>query len=199
MPDFVPTNEAALLLFLKNFIEKFIPYAVAAGVPQAECDAFKARLLAYCSSSETLEQDRAKMEQRTDDRATERTEILTILRGYSNRIKVAPSGESAAKDLQVMGSGEDEKADLTPKITIEISAKGPELRFTNPTKQGVNVYRQIIGVDAKPVFLARDTRSPYIDTEEFPNPVKIAYSVVAVRNDEEVSGPSDTVTITYGG
>lgn len=199
MADFVPTSESSLILFLKNFVEKFLPYAVAAGVPAAECDAFKTRVLAYCSSSETLEQDRAKMEQRTLDRDTERADILTVLRGFSNRIKVAPGGESAAKDLQVTTSSEGGKADLTPTLTVGLSAKGPEIKFTNPTKQGVNVYRQIIGVDAKPVFLARDTRSPYIDTEEFPNPVKIAYSVVAVKNDEEVSGPSDMVTITYGG
>ena len=199
MADFVPTNEPKLLVFLENFEVKFIPYAIAAGVPAAQCTALQARIGIYRTDSQTLENDRATMEKRTDNRKTTRTSIVEELRGIGGRIKAAPGGEAAAKDLQVIGSAPAERPEEAPEATVEATPLGTRVDFTNRTRQGVNVYRQIIGQDVRAKFLARDTRSPYIDTEKFAQPVKIAYYVVAVENDEETGPPSATVTITTGG
>ena len=96
-----------------------------------------------------------------------------------------------------MGSSEEvEQRDTTPEASVEASPQGSVVSFTNPTRQGVNVYRRVVGADDAPKFLARDTRSPYIDTEKFGKPAERQYHVVAVYNDEEVGEPSATVTIT---
>ena len=200
MPDFVPQSEPDLLVFLKNFAAKAQPYATAAGVPAPETTALIDRIGPYCDDSQTLENDRATMQQRTLKRHDARKAILTDVRALAGRIKAAPGGAAAAEDLQVMGSSDEtERRDNTPVATVKASTQGPVVGFTNPTRQGVNVYRQVMGVDAKPQFLARDTRSPYVDTEVFEKPVKLSYHVVAVLNDEEVGEPSAAVTITAGG
>ena len=200
MPDFIPRPEPDLLVFFKNFVAKAKPHAVAAGVPAAEVDALLARIATYCEQSQTLENDRATMQQRTLTRTTERRSLLDDLRTVAGRIKAAPGGEAVAKDLQIVGSSDEaERRDNTPEVTVTASPQGSVIAFTNPTREGVNVYRQVVGVDAKPRFLARDTRSPYVDTEVFAQPVKCRYHVVAVRNDEEMGEPSAAVTITTGG
>ena len=196
----MPDGEPKLRALFENFGDKFIPYALAAGVPQAECDAFKVRLTQYRATSVALEQDRATMQKRTTDQDTERGLVVAILRAFSNRIKAAPGGEAAAKDLQVLGSADVPRpVDAVPVATVAASPQGPVVDFTNPTRQGVNVYRQIIGTDPVPRFLARDTRSPYIDTEAFAKAENLAYFVIGVKSDAEVGQASATVTLTYGG
>lgn len=200
MADFVPRNEPLLLGFLRNYAAKAKPYATAAGVPEVEIDGLISRIGTYCDASETLEQDRATMQKRTLTRTDDRVGIVADLRAVSGRIKAAPGGDAAAKDLQILGSSDEAaRRDNTPEVTVEDSPKGPVISFTNPTRQGVNVYRRVVGVDEAPEFLARDTRSPYIDTEKFGKPVERQYHVVPVYNDEEVGDASDTVTITTGG
>ena len=199
--DFIPKGEPDLLVFLDNFEVKVTPYATAAGVPAAEVAALIARITPYRTASQTLENDRATMQERTLTRATDREAIVADIRAMAGRIKAAPNGDAAAKDLQVKGSAEDAaaRADNTPVATVTTSPQGPVIKFTNPTREGVNVYRRVVGVDARATFLARDTRSPYIDTEDFATPVKVEYYVVPVKNDAETGEPSATVTITTGG
>ena len=200
MPDFIPRPEPDLLVFFKNFVAKAKPHATAAGVPAAEADDLLARIGTYCESSQMLENDRATMQRRTLTRNDTRRSLLDDLRSVAGRIKAAPGGEAAAKDLQIIGSADDDaRRDNTPVATVTASPQGPVIKFTNPTREGVNVYRQVAGVDAKPTFLARDTRSPYVDTEAFAQPVKASYHVVAVEDDAEVGEPSAAVTITTGG
>ncbi len=200
MPDFIPQNEPKLLVFLTNFGDKVLSYANAAGVPAAETAALVARIAPYCTASQTLENDRATMQQRTLTRADTRKALLADVRAIAGRIKAAPGGEAAAEDLQVMGSSDEAaRRDNTPVATVTASPQGPVIKFTNPTGEGVNVYRQVMRVDAKPRFLARDTRSPYVDTEAFAQPVKVGYHVVAVEDDMEVGEASAVVMITTGG
>ncbi len=196
MADFVPRNEPLLLVFLRNLAAKVTPYAQAAGVPDAEIGALVSRIEPYCTTSQTLENDRATMQQRTLTRGTERTSLIGDIRALAGRIKAAPGGDAAAEDLQIMGASDEvANRDNTPVATVEGSPQGPVVAFTNPTRQGVNVYRRVVGVDEEPKFLARDTRSPYVDTEKFDKPVVREYHVLGVYNDEEVGEASATVSI----
>ena len=58
------------------------------------------------------------------------------------------------------------------------------------------MYRREVSLDGKPKFLARDTRSPYVDTEIFGKPVTRGYHVVAVYNYDVIGERSATVGIT---
>ena len=69
------------------------------------------------------------------------------------------------------------------------------VKFEKSKTDGVNVYRRNKG-EGSWTFLGRDTRSPFLDSEEFETPAELEYKVTAVIDDEEIGIDSDPAVIT---
>ena len=73
-----------------------------------------------------------------------------------------------------------------------------EIAFNKSTSEGVNIYCRSDG-DPGPVFLARDTVSPYVDNRPLlvaGKPEVREYRALYVVADAEIGNPSDGAVIT---
>ena len=85
---------------------------------------------------------------------------------------------------------------LTPSLKVVFSPEGIRLDWSKDGQDGVQVYRRKAGETAW-VFLAFDTRTPYIDTETGLSGT-YEYYVQLMKADKPVGHPSAIVTAKHG-
>ena len=97
--------------------------------------------------------------------------------------------------------GNEDSTDLTtskPTLTVKALPHGAaEAGFDKSLSQGVNLYCQR-GSEPGPVYLARDTSSPYVDNRPLlvaGQPETRTYTAIYVLNDEEIGLVSDAVAV----
>jgi hypothetical protein len=127
--------------------------------------------------------------------------VVAASRTYAQHMKTAP----AYSDVLGQTMGIEGAADTTDlansKPTLTCLAKGGgavEIAFDKSTSDGVNIYCLRPG-DTAPVFLARDTYSPYVDNRPLLVPGKPEireYRATYVLTDEEIGASSDEALVT---
>lgn len=103
------------------------------------------------------------------------------------------------EQLQIVG--DEDSTDLStakPTLTVKALAHGhAEAGFDKSISQGINLYCQR-GSETGPVYLARDTTSPYVDNRPLlvaGQPETRTYTAIYVVNDEEIGLVSDAVVV----
>jgi hypothetical protein len=116
-------------------------------------------------------------------------------------MKTASSYSDALGDIIGIVGPEDTTDLSTAKPTLTGTAKAGgsvEIAFDKSVSEGVNIYCRRDG-DPGPVFLARDTVSPYVDNRPLlvaGKPEVREYRALYVVADAEIGNPSDGAVIT---
>jgi hypothetical protein len=148
-----------------------------------------------------VETTAAVAKQAVADKNTSRKNTELRARALARRIKAHPAYTVALGDLLGIEGPEDTTNLATSKPTLTAVAKGGgvvEIAFTKSKSDGVNIYSTRAG-DAAPVFLARDTSSPYVDNRPLVvagKPEVREYRAVYILEDQEIGQFSDEAVIT---
>jgi len=119
-------------------------------------------------------------------------------RALARRIKASPGYTTGiGEDLGIHGE-EDTTEPTSPVLTVKVDGGHPVISFKKGKSDGIRLYSRRSG-ETGFVFLAVDTRSPYVDNR--PNqtegvPEKREYYAYFISGDEAVGTKSATIEIT---
>ncbi len=193
---FLPQAEGKLIIWLENYKVKIVEHGPALGMSNAEIDTQVAAAQAIIDDINLSRQIKNDSKQQTAaKKATKATQVPVITDKIENIKTVGGYTQDIGKDLGAIGTEDDFDADtFKPGLKVSNTQQGRLLEFVKSKTDGVNVYGRLEGEGAWN-FLARDTRSPYLDSAPYPQPTELEYKVTAVIDDEEIGLDSDIVSI----
>jgi hypothetical protein len=199
--DYLPANDSAFLLWHDRFLAAATAHAPAAGLAPADITAITTDNEDLHAAIANVAAAAAAAKNATAAKNAIVKAVAGRTRGYALRIKAKPGYDEALGDTFGIVGAEDTTDLSTAKPTLTGKAKGGgnvELGFNKSTSEGVNIYCRRDG-DAAPVFLARDTASPYVDNRPLlvaGKPEVREYRAIYVVGDAEIGSLSDEAVIT---
>ncbi|MFN7119169.1 MAG: hypothetical protein ACK4TA_20390 [Saprospiraceae bacterium] len=202
MRDFIPSNDAEFLIWLKNFRNKLSMYIYHFGISPEDLG----KLDMLISSMETSVQEVAAQKEVMAKTVTQkdgvRKELEAMIRAEANRTKTNKNyTEAIGQELGIVGS----KSRFDP-ATYKASGKATvagsmvRIKFSKKGVDGVNVYVRRKG-EVEWKFRTRDNNSPYEERIVLENPAvpeHWEYRLVGVIKDVEVGLPSDVIEVIIG-
>jgi hypothetical protein len=203
MADFIPQPEGKLVLMLTNLDSKIDGYAIALGIDPVLLAEIHVKIKAIIKAINDAIAGKQTWKNLEAAKRGTKTEILGFLRTNIARFKTE-SGytEAIGKDLGIIGTTDtfDHNA-YKPTLKATVFPKYINLEFIKKGIDAVNIYVRIKG-GTEWTFLARDTRSPYHDSENLKTagvPEVREYMCIGVIADEEIGQESDVVTVVFDG
>ncbi len=191
---YYPSTEGDQIIWLENFKIKIEEHGPALGLDSTEISDLIDACDAIIDAINDAAQKKADAKQATEDKKTAKT---------TNKAIIADAvGDFKREDGYSPGIGDDLKV-IGEEHSIDPDAEKPELK---PEKvpsgwrisfnlqnffDGVKIYRKRPGEDF--VFLATDTRNPYIDTDTQVDGTQ--YYAYYLIGDDETGQQSDIATI----
>lgn len=200
--DFIPSNEPGLVIWLTNYKTKIATIGATIGLTPAEIAAEQALCqgiidainASAAKESELLAANVAKNNVKKEN-------IGTLRKSIDGHKKDGKLTEEQVQELKVKGTAAAFDADAYKTVlSVSIVAKQVRVGFEKQGVQGINLYHRKKG-SASWLFLARATKSPYIDNIILaaPNqPEHWEYQAYGVMDDKEIGQPSDIVEVVYG-
>jgi hypothetical protein len=199
--DYIPHKDNDLLVWHDKFLAGATAHGTALGLTAPN-------LVAITTDNEDLHTDigasvtaDAAAQSATASKRATIKRVVAAARGYAQHMKTSSGYGPALGDLMGIEGAEDTTDLATSKPTLTGKAKGGgnvEIAFNKSTSDGVNIYCRRDG-DTGPVFLARDTASPYVDNRPLlvaGKPEVREYRATYVLADAEIGNPSDEAVIT---
>ncbi len=198
--SFLPATDADFLVWHDNFNLNLAAQGIKYGLTAEDLAVVAADNADLHAKMASATQAAALAKQATADKAVSRGKADADARAIARRIKAHP--EYAASVGMVLGiEGAEDTTDLSsakPTLAaVDLGGGRVELSFNKSKSQGVNIYSQREG-EARPIFLARDTASPYLDSRPLliaGKPEMRRYSAVYVLNDAEIGLFSDELKV----
>lgn len=200
---YLPPREAELFVWLTNFKIKIAVHGSTLGLSASQIKDLQDYCDAIIAEIKLTNQKKQEVKKQTAKKNAVKKENIKKITSEVARAKTHKSYKSAiGQDLGVIGSDEVFDADeFVPKIQAEVFPGYVRIEWIKDQIQGINIYTRRKG-DTKWRFLARDTRSPYIDNEGLEvqdTPETREYMAIAVIDDEEIGKQSDIVSVVFGG
>ena len=194
---FIPNREGDLIIWLENFIAKIDGHSGALNLDPATVGALIAAAQAIIDDINATAQAKLDAQEATTQKNQTKKDNLSEITSKVTQFKEEPTyTEAIGNDLEVIGPEEGfDPISYQPTLSVQNIQQGRLLKFSKSKTDGVNVYRRIKG-EPTWTFLALDTKSPYLDSEDFPSPTEVEYKVVGVIDNEEIGVDSDIVDIT---
>jgi hypothetical protein len=195
--DYLSLRDAEMIIWLTNFETTIRKEGEKLGLSAAEIEALIADCKNMVSSIQKADEANRVKKAATEAKNKTVSNGKKDIRKSVNKIKADDNYSQAIGDaLGIIGETETFDADnYKQEIKLSIVSKGVQVDFKKSHTDGINVYRRTEG-EARWTYLARDTRSPYIDTEKLDGHSTLEYKAWAVIDDEEIGVESDIAQIT---
>lgn len=191
---YYPFSEGDQIIWLENFKLKIEEHGPALGFDPAQISDLIDACDAIIDAINDAAQKKADAKQATEDKKEVKKTNLTIIRKEVGDLKREDGySDAIGKDLKVIGEEQsiDEENEKPELVTAKVPS-GWRISFNLKRYfDGVKIYRKRPGEDF--VFLASDTRDPYIDTDTQVDGTQ--YYAYYLIGDDEVGQQSDIVTI----
>lgn len=195
--DFVPNSISGKADWYSNYRTKILVAAKQLQLPEEEVST----TIKMCDIALSTIEEVNEARRRVKSAVKHRNEVIKTTEAYiRNQIKKIKSADAydqrLGEAMEIIGQDiEFNAGSYQPEVEVAQVSNGVKLEFTKSHTDGVNVYRRFEGED-RWTYLARDTRSPYIDTEKIDHHATLEYLVWAVIDDEEIGKESKIVRIT---
>lgn len=202
MKDYLPSNDAELLIWLHNFNKKMAMHGYNLGLSSESLSEINMQSNSLSQAVQDVATKKEEVAQAVTYKNDVRTAFLTNLRKEIARIKTHRNyTESLGQEVGIIGTSTSfDPTNYKPELKVEVTGGVVRIKFKKKGVDGVNIYRRRKG-EAVWHFLARDTRSPYEDRIQLEDPSKPEhweYRAYGVINDEEIGQPSDVVEVIFG-
>ena len=200
--SYFPQQDAALLVWATNYLEKIPTFATELGMTPAEVDAEVTICRSIINSINLVNTQKNLLKGAVDSRDTIIATQGGVLRLDIARHKMAKDyTEAIGQDLGIIGtSTEFDPATYKAEIFTELFGGNIRIRFKKLGVDGINIYKRQKGNPAW-VLLTRATKSPYdfhpVLTEAN-KPEHWEFRAFGVINDIEIGLASDIAEIVYG-
>lgn len=200
--DFIPSNEPGLVIWLTNYKTKIAIIGASIGLTAADIAAEQALcqgIIDAINVSETKERELIAANVAKNNLKKEN--ISSLRKNIDGHKKEGKLTDEQVQELKVKGVATTFDANAYKTVlSVAVIAKQVHINFEKQGVQGINLYHRKKG-SASWLFLARDTKSPYIDNIVLaaPNqPEHWEYQAYGVMDDKEIGQPSDIVEVVYG-
>jgi hypothetical protein len=192
---YLPQKESDQVTWLKNFSKGLIALKGKGIIDDTVIDDMVKKVEKIIYDIDKTERAKQVLQNQVAEKNILKKATFKDVRNTVQLIKLSDNySEGIGKDLDITGTDDDfDPHTYQPELHAENTIKGVEIKFTKSQTDGINLYRK--NGDEKWTYLSRDSRSPYIDTENFNQPTKVQYKAVAVLDDEEIGKESDIITI----
>ncbi len=203
MADFIPQPEGKLILWLTNFDTKIDGVAVELNIDPAMLAEIHATIKALIKAINDAIAAKQTWKNLEAVKRAEKTNVLGYMRTKIARMKTE-SGytEAIGKDLGIIGTSDAfDVSNYKPTLKASVFPKYINLDFVKKGIDAVNIYVRLKG-ETEWRFLARDTKSPYHDSENLKTagvPEVREYMCIGVIADEEIGQESDVVSVVFDG
>lgn len=193
---FIPARDGDKKIWASNLDTKLSIYGATLGLTSAEVTTMQDACNDLNKQINDLAIAKQTFAQAASFKLSKVKENEALLRTFIKRMKTnAAYTDAIGKDLGVIG--EDITVDVANSKPVLVASKVPQgWKFDFNLQgyfDGVNIYKKI-PTETTPHFLARDTASPYIDTQAVEN--RTEYTAYYVLGDDEVGLLSDVVVIS---
>lgn len=201
--DYFPLSDPELDEWGDNYVAELPNVAATVNVtPNEEADALAAHT-AFKGGLNDVTAKKATLAASVETKNSAKLALFTLLRPLNQRIKAtAGYNETIGDQLGINGTDDGfDFATYKPGLKATVFSGNITLEFSKGGTDGVNIYTRLQGEGAW-AFLARDTRSPYIDNRPLTTPGQAEtreYQCRGVIDDEEIGLMSDAVTGVFGG
>lgn len=194
---YIPDREGQLIIWLENFIVKIGTHGATLDLDPAEISELQDRAQAIIDAINLTTQKKDQWKAQVETKNTTKGDNTTFITSKVTQFKEEETYTPAiGDDLGVIGPEQGfDSLTYQPTLTVQNIQQGRLLKFSKSETDGVNVYRRPKG-GTEWTFLAMDTKSPYLDSEDFASPTEVEYKVVGVIDNEEIGVDSDIVGIT---
>lgn len=202
MRDYLPSNDAELLIWLRNFNTKAAMYGNDLGLSTKDLSEFDAQSNSLSEAVQDVATKKEEVAKSVAFKNEQRTSFLNRLRKEIARIKAHKNyTEAIGQELGIIGSKRSfDPATFKPKPKADVSGGMVRIKFQKKGIDGVNVYRRRKG-EVEWQFRARDNNSPYEERIQLENPAvpeHWEYRLIGVIKDVEIGQPSDVVEVIVG-
>lgn len=194
---YLPRTEGELIIWLENFIVKIGTHGATLGLDPATISELQDAAQAIIDDINLTTQKKEQWKAQVETKNTTKTEKLETITSKVNQFKEEETyTPTIGDDLGVEGTEDDfDQLTYKPTLTVQNIQQGRLLKFSKSKTHGAHLYRRNKG-EGSWTFLALDTHSPYLDSEEFAQPTEVEYKAVGVIDGEEIGVDSDIVGIT---
>ena len=191
---YYPSKEGDQIIWMENFKVKIEEHGPELGFDPAEISDLVDACDAIIDAINDAAQKKADAKQATEDKKAAKTTNLEIIRKEVGDLKREDGyTPGIGDDLKVIGEEQTiDQDNESPELETKKVPSGWEISFNLQNFfDGVKIYRKRPGEDF--VFLATDTRNPYIDTDTQVDGTQ--YYAFYLIGDDEVGQQSDIITI----
>ncbi len=194
---YLPTAEGQLIIWLENFIVKIGTHGATLGLDSTTISEIQDAAQAIIDDINLTTQKKQQWKAQVETKNTSKKNNLETITSKVNQFKEEQVyNPTIGDDLGVEGTEDDFDPDtFKPDLSVENIQQGRLLKFSKKKTDGANIYRRNKG-EGDWTFLGLDTRSPYLDSEDFAQPAEVEYKAVGVIDNEEIGIDSDIVEIT---
>ena len=191
---YYPSTEGDQIIWLENFKVKIEEHGPALGLDPGTITDITDACDAIINAINNAVQKKADAKQATEEKKAAKTTNLAIIRKEVGDLKRDDGySDAIGDDLKVIGDEQSIDPDTEkPELETEKVPSGWRLSFNLKSFfDGVKIYRK--RPDDEFIFLASDTRSPYIDTDDQVDGTQ--YYAFYLIGDDEVGQQSDIKTV----
>jgi hypothetical protein len=200
--DFIPSNEPGLVIWLTNYKTKIAIIGASIGLTAAEIATEQALCQGIIDAINLSEsKERELIAANVAKNNLKKENISSLRKSIDGHKKDGKLTDEQVQELKVKGTATTFDANAyKPVLSVAILAKQVNINFEKQGVQGINLYHRKKG-SAGWLFLARATKSPYIDNIKLAAPTQPEhweYQAYGVMDDKEIGQPSDIVEVVYG-
>lgn len=201
--DFIPRKEAAQVMWLGNFQTNIAIQGPTVGISNKQVT----EMVSSCSSViEAIIKFEEKKTSLNKALRKKNLALYTELKGIRKTAAQIKSSKnympSIGESLRIIGSEAGfDAASFKPVIAAGVAGDAVRIKFEKDGVDGVNIYHRQKG-EVTWNFLARDTKSPYMDLIVLAKPgtpEHWEYRAYGVIDDYQIGLPSTIVEVVVGG
>lgn len=193
--DYMPRDKFELNTWVKKFGKAVEANVNHYGINQEQIKSLLAFILAFANDLDAEQELIDKKQTQVNQTQKDREVLVQFCRMLAQMIKNHPDyTDNVGKEFDIIGAERQiDVASSQPTLVATKVPHGWEFGFgVDNYFTGVNIYRKRPD-DTNFIFLATDTRSPYVDNEPMVNGTE--YFAYYILGDTEVGKQSDTITI----
>ena len=206
MPDFIPDENAKLVLWLTNLMTRIDTHGPTLLMTAAQITAYKAVLQGIINDIQAVPAAKNVWQAAAATLKTSKQTKLSKtgpVRSEINKWKASGLLTAAMEqDMELVGTGGAfDPNTYKPVIKAAVHVGFVRITFKKLGVDGLNIYVRLKG---QPTWkkLSFDSNSPYDDHTELAvpgTPEVREYRAIGVIDDEEIGLPSDIVSVTFAG
>ena len=190
--DYIPAHKSELKFWAEQFLDVVKQAGAESGISEEQTLFLKSCVEKYdadlITEKHLIDQKHAQVAKTRTDRKV----LKDCCRSLSKIIKAHPGYEDkVGTKFDIIGAEVSfDQNTFSPKIKLKRVSGGVKISFVKYQTEGVNIYRREEGTSEDFAFLARVSKSPYLDTNEMDNHNTYEYMARALIKDKEIGKES---------